>query len=316
MHKVALFIALLVSTLFGCSSGFQSCLQKVQDYHVIKENFIKIPITSTQAILYSDHFSSYDDPFLHLQLQTLSTKVSYPFKLHHNFPSSELALINSTISCGRLHLSEDPFFASFSSSKETGVVLNGCCAFLGIATSKGVITKPFLEHFLSKDRGVYGDIGVRFKNKNSKIVVATINPFFTHNPFKVGDVVLKVEQQTYSLTALQQKILFSKVGRKLHFMIKRNKKTLHFNVAVAKRYGGGYISDSFLENIGIYLDQNLKVIRSTESHIKPGDVIKVVEGKKVQTYQDIQQALSHLQGTLDIGIERKGFFFFVHLKEF
>ena len=91
------------------------------------------------------------------------------------------------------------------------------------------------------------------------MLIKAINPFVKSNPFKVNDCVLEFDgKKVKSSAVLMRKILFSKIGSTHTLKLKRDSKILTFRIKTHKRSGGGYLSDTFLEFLGISFDKNLK----------------------------------------------------------
>lgn len=53
---------------------------------------------------------------------------------------------------------------------------------LGVG-GNGFIETKFIKRFLNQKEPYYGDIGVRLKENNKRLVVAQFDPFFPKNPF-------------------------------------------------------------------------------------------------------------------------------------
>ena len=78
-----------------------------------------------------------------------------------------------------------------------------------------------------------------------------VNPFIKANPFKKGDAIVGFNgKKVHNSATFMRKILFSKVGSSHRIKVKRGSKYLNFKVKTKKRYGGGYLSDTFLEQKG------------------------------------------------------------------
>ena len=303
---------LLVTSLIACDAGFESCLKKTQDLSVVSISSLKIPLADNKTLIYSEtplETTLKSDPFLHLYLIRTPNKVRYPFKINKFLPSKEVAAIGKTIVCGRVVQPQIGFekFARFSKPLASpSIILNGCCELVAIDTSKGVIQKPYIEHFLKKG-AIYGDLGIRLRQSSKKLVVAACNPFI-QIPFQKGDRILALNGRVVPSQAwFEQKILFAPIGSKCKVAVIRKGKKLTLQAKVYKRRGGGFLSDTFLESLGVFVDEKLGVISSSYAKIHKGDRIIMINGQKVNSQKDIREELSKVQKTeFLIGLNRKG----------
>ena len=99
--------------------------------------------------------------------------------------------------------------------------------------------------------------------------------------------------------------------------IKRDSKYLNFKVKTKKRYGGGYVSDTFLEQKGIYFSQNLTILKIANEFegygLKVGDRLIQVNGKKVSDTTDIRKHISSFKHFAILLFEREHFQFFIKI---
>ena len=317
MKKAALLGWLLFSTLFACDAGFQSCLQKVAALHVVSSSSLAIPLDGGKTLLYSDfpvQNALKSDPFLHLYLVKTKAEVRHPFKINKYLPNKELASIREHIVCGKVVQPQIGLerFARFSKPlAKPSVILNGCCELVALNTTKGIIQKPYIEHFLRKG-GVYGDLGIRLEDSKKELVVASCNPF-VETPFKVGDRIIVLNgKRVHSKAEFARQILFAPIGSKCSVKVVRNDKKLTLKATLYKRRGGGYLSDTFLESVGVFVDERLQVVASSFEKIHKGDRIIMINGQKVLSQKDVREALSKV-GTKEflIGLNRKGLDIFI-----
>jgi len=174
---------------------------------------------------------------------------------------------------------------------------------------------PYIEHFL-KSGGVYGDLGIRIKRCRDGLVIASIDPFL-QTPFQVGDRILMLNgKRVTSKAEFEQKILFARVGSEFSVELFRCGKKEVLKVKIYRRKGGGYLSDTFLERKGVYVDAHLKVIRSTYAKIQKGDRLKVIDGHRVATQEDVRKWLSNVSNErFLIGLERRGLDIFIPMSK-
>ncbi len=320
MQKAALLFWLLFSPLMACDIGFKSCLAKVEALHVVSSEAVKIPLKDRRTLLFSDtspQNALKSDPFLHLYLLKREKNVAHPFKINRFLHTQELASIHNEIICGKIVQKQQGLdrLARFSKRIFTpSVILNGCCELVAVGTPRGIIEKSYIEHFL-KAGGVYGDLGIRTTDSKGGVVVTSRNPFL-QIPFKMGDIIIALSGKPVKKAALFNKeVLFATVGSILRVAVERNGKKYTFKVKVHKRKGGGYISDTFFETLGIYVDEQLNVIASSNEKFRKGDRFVVVDSKWVSTQTDIREALSNVKKKeFLVGINRKGLEIFIKFK--
>jgi len=322
-----LFIALqlLSLSLLACQGGYSSCIQKITDSQTIKNCSLEIPVTKQKRLIFSlsppnAKIIKYD-PFLQLYLVEDKNGFKYPFKLNRDKKAKIAAVDNKDAFEGKIvkhqvglnklaEFSESIFYPSILSSS--------CCNLEGVVTPKGIIEKEYIKRFLKSNTLEYGDIGIRVKDVNSFVEVVAVDPFFKGNPFKRGDCIVAINSQKFTNSSdVMRKILFSKVGATLRVKIKRSHKFVFVDVALVKRYGGGYVSDTFLEQKGIYFNTDLKV-KSLEKTFKKyglniGDKLLSVNGIKVQTQQELLEYITRYKNFSTLLFLRDGFQFFVKI---
>jgi len=310
-------VLLFVSTLFGCNAEFGSCLQKVQDLHVNQKDALVIPLQTKTLVFSTKKLTDYllYDPFLNLYIFK-SLHVKYPFKWNKYLKNKELAAINDEVVCGKIVQDQKglDYLGRFSKPVEKpAIIVNGCCELVALNTPKGIIQKRYLQRFLSGVNS-YGDIGVRVVKKNNKIVVHTVNKLID-SPFERGDIILKIDNKKISsLKSFEEKVLFAPVGKVCKISVLRNGKTKIIQTKVFARKGGGFICDTFFEVFGVYIDKDLKVIRSSYESLHVNDKIFMINKQKVQTQEDVRKALSDVPKSFRIGLNRNGLDIFIKIK--
>jgi hypothetical protein len=197
---------------------------------------------------------------------------------------------------------------------QSGLLTTNCCFLDALVSKDGVIELEYIKNFINNKTSNYFDVGIRFYS--FKPIVSSVDPFFKNNPFKLKDIIIKIDNKKVSNSAdLMQKILFS--NKEHTFMIKRDKNIFNFSLKPQRRYGGGYISDTFLERFGIFFSKDLKVIenRYNKFGLVVGDVLLKVNNKNVKDYKDIQMALSYTKKSVSLLFLRDGFEFFVTISK-
>jgi len=201
------------------------------------------------------------------------------------------------------------------------LLTTACCSLSGVVSSRGVIEKEYLAHFMAskEQRVVYGDIGIRLQQHKKSAVVSAKDPFFEKNPLQKGDRIVAFDgKKVYSAAALMRSILFSKIGSKHTLLYEREGKKKKTTIIVQKRYGGGYVSDTFLEKKGLYFDAKLHLTKISGAFsnygLKVGDRLIQVNKKAVKSQKELRNYIEKHHNIASLLFERNGFEFFVNIK--
>jgi S1-C subfamily serine protease len=186
-------------------------------------------------------------------------------------------------------------------------------------TPRGIIQKEYLKHFVTTKKSEYGDIGIRVKNEKGRVVVTASDPFFEDNPFKVNDVIVALDgKKVQAASTFMRRVLFSQVGSKHSVKVQRQKRYLTHSVVTKKRYGGGEVSDTFLESRGLYFDRRLSLVKIEKKFknygIKEGDRLIQIDGVLVKNQKELREYLQSAKDYTSLLFERDGFEFFVNIK--
>ena len=320
MQKAALLLWLLFSSVFACDAGFESCLKKTKDLKVVATSSVKIPLSGGRMLVFSKsplNNALKNDPFLHLYLFKTTKKIKFPFKINRYLSNNRLASLHERVVCGKILQPQKGLdkLGVFSKSIQTpSLVVNGCCELVGIGTKKGVVQKAFIEHFL-RHGGTYGDLGVRVADSKGVPFIRSCNPFLKH-PFKSGDRIIALNgKKVREAAEFCKAVLFAPVGSTFDVVFERNGEKRRAKAKVYRRKGGGYISDTFLETVGIYVDEELRVTASSNEKVHKGDRLVVVDSHWVKTQEDVRKALSSVRSDeLLVGVNRRGLEIFIKLK--
>jgi len=139
------------------------------------------------------------------------------------------------------------------------------------------------------------------------------------NIFKLHDCIVTYDnKKVLNAAALMRNILFSKINTLHKVKIKRNNKFLTFTVKIRKRYGGGYLSDTFLEQKGLYFNKQMKIIKISKEFlkngVKNGDKLLQVNGVTIMNQAQLRDYLQKNKDYSSMLIERNNFQFFVKIK--
>ncbi len=325
MFRLFLALNFLLLNLLACKGGYESCKLKIVDSKTLKYQNIQMPIIGNKRVVFSRHIPNAKvikhDPFLSLYLIKDRTKFKYPFKINNQLTLGIASVNNKRAIEGRIVKRQIGLnnLATFSERVDTpALLLDSCCDFEAFVTRRGIIEKEYIQRFIKSKTSEYGDIGIRVDDKKSLVIVKRVNPFLENNSFEIDDCVVLFDGKKIKDSAtLMRKILFSKVGSSHSVKVKRGSKYLTFKVKTQKRYGGGYISDTFLEEKGLYFSENLTILKITNEFngygLKVGDRLIQVNGKKVENLGYIAKYLSEFKERATLLFERNHFQFFVDI---
>jgi len=192
-------------------------------------------------------------------------------------------------------------FAQFSEMIEDNLmIISGCCVTAGLSIGGDkFIDSAYLQNFIENENLYLADIGARFKEVDGKILVDKVNPFFTDNPFLENDEILYVDEEpVQKIDKFLQNILFSPKDRVLDIEILRDNQLLEVSVATSILRGGGFLSDTFLENIGVWFDESLFVTNVhkgsafSKRGLKNNYQLLSINGEILKSENDIRYFLS------------------------
>jgi hypothetical protein len=327
VFRLYLLFHLFLLDIVACQSGFySSCVQKINDANAIINETLSIPVSANRRLIYSttapqEHILKHD-PFLGLYLVKDNTSFAYDFKLNTRL-NLQSAVVDKQRAIGGKVISHQVGLnklALFNHGyRSPALLLDSCCVLEGLATTRGIIEQPYISHFLSNAAAGYGDIGVRLEERQGGVYVVGSDPFMQNNPFKKGDIIVAFDgAQARSAQSVMQKILFSKIGSRHKVRVKRSSKTFDVVATTHKRYGGGFISDTFLESKGIYFDENL-AIKEVFGEFKKygllvGDRLLWVNGVSVKNQMQLRAYMQDFKDYSSLLFERRDFQFFVNIK--
>ncbi|MEA3331586.1 MAG: PDZ domain-containing protein [Campylobacterota bacterium] len=320
-----LIFVLLNLQASSCRGGYTSCKQKIIDSKSIINQSLQFPVKKHQRILFSTSIVHAKilkyDPYLSLYLIEDKEGFKYPFKINYNLTLGTAGVDKKMAIEGKI-LKRQVGLNSFAKYSEPlfvpSLLLTSCCSLEGIVTSKGIIEKEYIDRFVNVKKVSYADIGIRVEDKNKDIVVNAINPYMKGNPFKLGDFILEFDGKKVKTSAvLMRKILFSKIGSIHKVKVKRGRKVLTLKVKGKKRYGGGYLSDTFLEFLGLSFDKNLyivKIEKKAEKYgLKLGDRLLQINQTDIFNEEDIIKTILQTKNSSNLLLQRDGFQFFVNV---
>jgi PDZ domain len=324
--RLFLLSNLLLLNLLACKGGYDSCIKKVNDSNTIQKKSLSIPVKNNKRLIYSSAQPNAKilkhDPFLGLYLIEDKSKFAYDFEINMRLQLGSAIVdkkraIEAKVLKNQVGLNS---LARFSGKyKVPALVTSSCCALEGIVTHRGIIQKEYIQRFLLSKTIDYGDIGIRVNNEKGSVLVTARDPYMSKNPFQKGDCIVMFDgKKMKAASVLMRQILFAKIGSKHKVKVKRGTKFLNFNVIVHKRYGGGNVSDTFLESKGIYFDENMKIVKLSEDFkeygLLIGDRLIQVNGVFVKTEDELRKYIEDFKDFSSLLFERKNFQFFVNIK--
>ncbi|QSZ40849.1 PDZ domain-containing protein [Sulfurimonas aquatica] len=326
MIRLLLIVTLLIVNIFACEGGYDSCIQKIKDSHTIQNSSLLIPVKNNKLLVYSKQTPNAKilkcDPFLSLYLVENKKGFKYPFDVNMRLQLGSAAVNNKVAIEGRVKTNQVGLNALATYSEPLtapSLITSSCCSLEGIVTPRGIIQKEYIQRFLSSKSADYSDIGIRVKNDEGFVIVSASNPYIQNNPFKKGDCIVELNGKKIKAASLfMRKILFSKVGSKHKIKIKRGSEYMTFKVITTKRYGGGELSDTFLEQKGIYFDSKLRIIKLPKNFsnygLILGDQLMQVNGVRVKTQDELLRYIEDFKEFSSLLFMRRNFQFFVNIK--
>lgn len=327
MLRVFLALNLLLLSLYACKGGYKSCRLKTSNLNVIQNQNLVIPLKNNQTLIYSTSLVNFkiikQDPFLNLYLVESKKHTQFPFRINDKLTLG-IASVDAKMAIeGRLKKKQVGlnFLATFSESIfAPSLILSSCCNLEGIVTSRGIIQREYLYHFITSKNINYGDIGIRVIDEAKLIIVNRVNPFDETNLFKKGDCITHLNgKKVKNASRFMMSVLFSKFNTKLKISIIRDGKKLTINTKIVKRFGGGAISDTFLEQNGLYFSENLTITSISKEYNKYGlaigDRLIQVNGKKVRTIIEIRKNIDSFKHFASLLFTRNNFQFFININK-
>lgn len=317
---------LLLLNIYACEGGYFSCIEKIKDSHTIQNNSLYIPVKNNKLLVYSPYepqgkILKYD-PFLSLYLMEDKKKFHYPFSINMRLQLGS-AIVNDRVSKeGKILTNQiglNTLAVYTTNFKNPALITSSCCSLEGIATPRGVISKEYIKRFLSSEPATYASIGIRVKNEKGFVIVSASNPYLQNNLLQKDDCIIEFDGKKVKVASVfMRSVLFSKIGSHHTIKIKRDKKLMTFKVVSSKRYGGGDISDTFLEHKGIYFDKTLHIVRLSEHFLKygllVGDQLLQVNGVQVKNQDELLRYIENFKEFSSLLFSRRNFQFFVNIK--
>ncbi|MDF1882426.1 PDZ domain-containing protein [Sulfurimonas sp. SAG-AH-194-C21] len=326
MKTLFILTTFLLLNLYACQGGYFSCIAKIKDSQTIQKNSLYIPVKNNKLLVYSKYKPKAKilkyDPFLSLYLIEDKKKFQYPFSINMRLQLGS-AIVNDKVSKEGKTLKNQIGLNSLAlySTKFTkpALITSSCCSLEGISTPRGVIQKEYIQRFLSSSPATYSDIGIRVKNEDGFVIVSASNPYLQNNPLKKDDCIVEFDgKKVHAASVFMRSVLFSKLGSKHTIKIKRGKKFMTFKVTSSKRYGGGMISDTFLEHKGIYFDETLHIVGLSQEFIDYGlvlgDQLLQVNTIEVKNQNELLRYIENFKDFSSLLFSRRNFQFFVNIK--
>ena len=323
MFRLLILLHLLFLNLYACKGGYESCKLKLKDSHSIQNNQLNLSVKKHQRLVYATKKPVgkilKHDPYLSLYLVEDKKGFRYPFVINYRLALGIAGVDKKMAIEGKIrkHQVGLNHLATFSEPLSVpSVLLTSCCSLEGIVTPKGIIEKEYIERFLKIKKVQYGDIGIRVADKKKRVLVVAANPFLKNNPFELGDSILSFDtKKVHNASELMRWILFSKIGSLHTLQIQRKKKIVSLKVKTKNRYGGGKLSDTFLEFLGLSFDKNLKIVKiepkAKHYQLKIGDKLVQINKKNITNEAEILKIISHTKESSYLLFERDCFQFFV-----
>ncbi len=179
-----------------------------------------------------------------------------------------------------------------------GAIFSGCCKLAGIFGKGGIWFDASSIKRILGGKTLHGDIGARFKTENGAVTVEAVDPF-SGCDLKPGDRVIKAGRKSRpDLRYLLETIDECKPHDKFRLVVERGGAVHEINASCFERFGGGKISDTFLERFGMEFSSSLRIIHLDSASIsymkglRVGDKLLMIDGKAVESETDVRALLS------------------------
>ena len=307
-------IVLFCLHLFGADCDH--CAQKFKDATLVHEGTKQLYVGDQTAIGATPMQGAIYNRFFHIYLvngvsSSQKIELKYPYKekeggLYTHSDHVQTVAIDRGCALRYFGQVDKPL-------KPLSIITGICCDVMGIANSElAVIDAKYLQDFIDRKSDTYGDLGVRF---NQKMEVVSINPYYA-SKLQVADRVLGYRD----ICALEDAILFATPNESMQLRIARQGSTKELQLRVRKRFGGGFVSDTFLEQFGIRFDQQLQIIKIADDSLayqkglRRGDRLLEIDTHAVHDAQEIKEFFTKNQKkSYNFLFDRDSFEFFVRI---
>ncbi len=333
MIRVIFLIFSMFSFMFAVEKfDFSECQKLLSKSIVESGKYSLIAIETNKFLLFSDTNPPFpvikSDPFTGLYLVKFnaeSTPLEYrdsdQFSL--DYPMASITKKMHTSGNFTKRQSDLREYAKLDTNTSKNSIIAAICYHsygLGVGSGNFIESKYILHFLNSKDKPIYGDIGIRV---NSSLIVERIDPFFKNVGFKKGDKIVKIAGNAInSKSDFSNRVLFGKIGEEIEIEVLRNGKSVKFKTKIAKRHGGGYVSDTFMERFGLYFAGNSNKLSNIDSNskfykagLRKGDKILAINDVKIHTPKDIEKLANKIDSNeaMKILIDRNDFQFFINM---
>ncbi len=325
MLRVFIALHLLLLSLLACNGSYKSCQIKTKNLHVVQDASLVVPLQNNQTLIYSREPVNAKvikhDPFLNLYLVKSKKYLRYPFRINNKLSLSQASVSDSCVTEGKIKTKQIGLNALATYTKPIvapSLLLNSCCNLEGLVTPQGIIQRDYLDNFIHSKNKYYGEVGVRVVDEDKLILVKRVNPFDLSVKFKKDDCITHVNgKKILDASDFMKHVLFAKIGSQLKVMVVRNGKKILLKATVKQRFGGGAISDTFLEANGLYFSRDLTLLSVGEKYKKfglhIGDRLIQVNGKKATKIEDIRKYIDDFKHFASLVFTRNHFQFFVNI---
>jgi len=322
--RLALLLLLLNFSPLLFAANFDNCHKDVKKSYKFSQNRHFYHTKFGWLVYSKEPLKTFDrsEPLLGLYLFNDKDK-KHQLKVLNRYPKDVASISFETKKTNRIvneGLGIDTLAELKHKSFSGAGIFGSCCTLRGINTDNGVVTSDYILRFL-KDKKRFASAGVRLHLVKGKIKIAAVNPFFASNPFKKGDEIIYFDGYKLSLEKLTKRILFSKIGSKHYFRIKRNGKDLKVAIFFKERLGGAILADTYLEHYGFQFDTNLRIVSVRKNSIVgklgllSGDRLKSINNVSVKDDASVRALLAKAVKTekMRLLIERDGLQFNIYL---
>jgi len=337
-----IFISLIILCNFAFSANFvypnfKQCYNKNIKSIVYFGNTKAVAISKHYAVAYLKKKPKYHfvkrDPFLNLYL-FYSPKILNPVKLKSTDKLTLgewlASMDNNSLYIGNFSkkgVGLNSYFRQNGKTPPNSMISCLCCDIYGLGIGNGkFISSNFIKRLLTSSKIFYGDIGVKFAKHGKNIIVSRVNPYFTKQRLKVGDIIRKIDgkkiktvQEAENLILLQKRNHIIKVEffRKNALHVEKIKVLNKYRAKKSVTKSNNY----FLKKKGIFFDNNMKIKYiakysfGEKSGLKIGDKLLQINQISVKNQHEARRIFSKMKKKeVNLLFDRHDFQFFVKVK--
>ncbi|WP_201351964.1 PDZ domain-containing protein [Hydrogenimonas urashimensis] len=206
-----------------------------------------------------------------------------------------------------------------------GAIFGECCEWVGITDAQGRWFDSEAIRKLLRKKTYHGDIGLRFGKRKGVPVVSAVDPFAGLSVRPKERVLAVGDTRHPTPRRLAEAIDGCRAGGKLVLVFENGGRKRRENLLCFERFGGGKVSDTFLERFGLRFAKGLVITEidpegaAYRRGLRRGDRLLAIDGERVGDEEDVRKILTRYAAGKSVPErmlwERDAFQFFLPLPE-